>query len=334
MMIRSTKGVCQCHQIQSATAANNSARRTPRCRLGPASSPGWRLSLIGFGVNFYKHHIGDYDADTAHLSWLEDAAYSRLMRLYYRREAPIPADLGQACRLVRATSKQERDAVDLVLREFFALEADGWHNKRCDEEIAAAQAKAEKNRMVGKLGGRPEKKETMMVSKNNHDGFQKEPNDNPSQTPDSRLQTKSSASTAEPPPTPKPSQPSPAAERAPPGDFVQLAIELRKVGVACTASHPRVIEWGRQGVTVTMALEAVEVARMHKPGEAVSPNYLAPIIAEMLHPKPPPEPPWWNTPEATIAKGEALGIRAKPGEQMAEYRDRIREAAKGQRAAA
>jgi hypothetical protein len=146
--------------------------------------------------------------------------------------------------------------------------------------------------------------------------------------------TQSSASTAEPPPTPKPSPHSPTAERPPPGDFVGLAIELRKAGVACTASHPRVIEWAEKGVTVAMALEAVEVARMRKPGEPVSPNYLAPIIAEMLHPKPPPEPPWWNTPEATIAKGEALGIRAKPGEQMAEYRDRIREAAKGQRAAA
>lgn len=164
-------------------------------------------------MNFYKHHIGDYDADTAHLSWLEDAAYSRLMRLYYRREAPIPADLGQACRLVRATSKQEREAVDLVLREFFVLEADGWHNKRCDEEVAAAQAKAEKNRMVGKLGGRPHKSETTMVSENNHHGFQKEPNDNPSQTPDSRLQTPEKTKGAE-------------GARGKPQKFDPLAIDL------------------------------------------------------------------------------------------------------------
>lgn len=89
-------------------------------------------------MNFYKHHIGDYDADTAHLSWLEDAAYRRLMCLYYRREQPIPADIGQACRLVRAVSKQEREAVESVLREFFVLTDDGWRNKRCEEDLAAA----------------------------------------------------------------------------------------------------------------------------------------------------------------------------------------------------
>lgn len=86
-------------------------------------------------MNFYKHHIGDYDADTSHLSWVEDMAYTRLMRLYYRREQPIPGEIGQACRLVRAHSKQEQMAVENVLREFFTLESDGWHNKRCDEEI-------------------------------------------------------------------------------------------------------------------------------------------------------------------------------------------------------
>lgn len=145
-------------------------------------------------MNFYKHHIGDFDADTAHLSWMEDAAYRRLMCLYYRREAPIPSDVDQACRLVRATSKQERDAVRTVLAEFFTDEDDGWHNKRCDMEIEAAQAKAARNREVGKTGGRPRKPETQTVAKQepteNPDGFQNrtqtEPNQNPSQTPDSR----------------------------------------------------------------------------------------------------------------------------------------------------
>jgi uncharacterized protein YdaU (DUF1376 family) len=31
-------------------------------------------------VNYYKHHIGDYAEATAHLSFVEDAAYLRLMR--------------------------------------------------------------------------------------------------------------------------------------------------------------------------------------------------------------------------------------------------------------
>jgi uncharacterized protein YdaU (DUF1376 family) len=146
-------------------------------------------------VNFYKHHIGDYDADTSHLSWLEDMAYTRLMRLYYRRELPIPGEIHQACRLVRANSKQEKDAVESVLREFFNLEPDGWHNKRCDEEIAAAGKKAEANRTNGQGGGRPKKSETEKEPKNNPLGFDSvscgthyEPTKNLPQTPDSRLQ--------------------------------------------------------------------------------------------------------------------------------------------------
>ena len=88
-------------------------------------------------MNYYEHHLGDYDSATAHLSWLEDCAYRRMLCLYYRTEAPLPVDVKQVCRLVRASSKPERDAVQQVLTEFFKLSDDGWHNARCDEDIAA-----------------------------------------------------------------------------------------------------------------------------------------------------------------------------------------------------
>jgi len=141
-------------------------------------------------VNFYKHHIGDYDADTSHLSWLEDMAYTRLMRLYYRREQAIPADVAQACRLVRATSKQEREAVQTVLSEFFVLSDDGWHNKRCDEEIEQANGKAGANRKNGAKGGRPRKTETEEKPTGFILGSENVTQNNLSQTPDSRLKEK------------------------------------------------------------------------------------------------------------------------------------------------
>ena len=72
-------------------------------------------------MNYYEHHIRDYDAATAHLTWDQDMAYSRLLRWYYRKEQPIPADIAEACRQVRASSKPQRDAVEAVLREFFVL---------------------------------------------------------------------------------------------------------------------------------------------------------------------------------------------------------------------
>jgi uncharacterized protein YdaU (DUF1376 family) len=91
-------------------------------------------------MNYYEHHIGDYDANTSHLSWAEDMAYTRLIRWYYRKEKPIPVDLSEACRQIRAVSREQKAAVDAVLKEFFELRDDGWHQDRCDELITAYQA--------------------------------------------------------------------------------------------------------------------------------------------------------------------------------------------------
>jgi len=87
-------------------------------------------------MNYFEHHIGDYAEATAHLTFVEDAAYSRMIRKYYATEKPLPVDVKAVQRLVGARSKEERDAVATVLNEFFELAADGWHNHRCDTEIS------------------------------------------------------------------------------------------------------------------------------------------------------------------------------------------------------
>jgi uncharacterized protein YdaU (DUF1376 family) len=91
-------------------------------------------------LNYFELHLGDYEAATAHLTALEDGIYGRLIRLYYRTEKPLPADMKQVYRLARAQAKPERDAVDQVLADFFELRADGWHQDRCDAEIERYQA--------------------------------------------------------------------------------------------------------------------------------------------------------------------------------------------------
>lgn len=101
-------------------------------------------------VNFYKHHLGDYDAATAHLTWLEDMAYTRLMRLYYRRECGLPVDISECCRLVRASTRQQKEAVRKILTEFFSISNGAYHNTRCDEEIAQYQAQASTNRRIAR----------------------------------------------------------------------------------------------------------------------------------------------------------------------------------------
>jgi uncharacterized protein YdaU (DUF1376 family) len=86
-------------------------------------------------MNYYEHHIRDYDAATAHLTWDQDLAYTRLIRWYYRKEQPLPADVKEVCRLVRATTKSQKTAVTNVLTEFFILQTDGWHHEVCDAAI-------------------------------------------------------------------------------------------------------------------------------------------------------------------------------------------------------
>jgi uncharacterized protein YdaU (DUF1376 family) len=99
-------------------------------------------------VNFYKHHLGDYDSATSHLTWDEDMAYTRLMRVYYRDEKPLPVNLPKVCRLVRAQTRVQKAAVAMVLDEFFVKADDGWRNKRCDQEIEQAAQQAAVNRRI------------------------------------------------------------------------------------------------------------------------------------------------------------------------------------------
>lgn len=155
-------------------------------------------------MNFYKHHIGDYAAATSHLSILEDGVYSRLLRIYYRDEKPLPSDLRAVQRLACARSEDEREAVTLVLEEFFVQEEDGWHSKRCDEEIAKANVQAETNRRIAEerearkrarfvqsdKTNRGESSNEASTSDKDEASNESTTNRQPSQTPDSRLQTR------------------------------------------------------------------------------------------------------------------------------------------------
>lgn len=107
-------------------------------------------------MNYYERHLGDYAKDTGHLSMLEHGAYTLLLDRYYSKEEGIPA--GEAYRVARAHSKQERGAVDKVLGEFFVLSQGIWIKNRVQEEIAAAHVRIGAAQTNGKLGGRPRKK--------------------------------------------------------------------------------------------------------------------------------------------------------------------------------
>lgn len=93
-------------------------------------------------VHEYDHHIGDYTRDTVGLSMIEDGAYRRLMDQCYASELPLPAEKAEVYRMARATAPTERKAVDYVLRKYFVLLDDGWHQNRIDREIAEFHGKS------------------------------------------------------------------------------------------------------------------------------------------------------------------------------------------------
>ncbi|MNY08778.1 hypothetical protein D3C86_1416490 [compost metagenome] len=89
----------------------------------------------GLALNYFEHHIGDYDKNTAHLTACEDGIYHRMLRRYYDKERPLDSAVAEVQRVVRARTREEKNAVAAVLREFFRLEADGWHHDKCDEQL-------------------------------------------------------------------------------------------------------------------------------------------------------------------------------------------------------
>lgn len=108
-------------------------------------------------MHHYPFHASDYMMCTAHLSLEEDAAYRRVLDLYYTTESPIPNDNRAVSRRLRVSEV----LLASVLDEFFFLHENAWHNKRCDAEITAYQAMKERNASNGKLGGRPLKNERL-----------------------------------------------------------------------------------------------------------------------------------------------------------------------------
>lgn len=104
-------------------------------------------------MNYFERHLGDYARDAGHLSMLEHGAYTLLLDRYYTTEQGIPED--QAHRVCRARTRDEKEAVDTVLREFFTLNDGTWTNGRAEREITKMQAKVKAAQENGRRGGRP-----------------------------------------------------------------------------------------------------------------------------------------------------------------------------------
>lgn len=85
---------------------------------------------------------GDYLKDTTRLSLTDHGVYFKLMLAYYSEEQALPESLAELYVIAGAITSGDKAAVKKVAERYFPVADDGLrHSKRCDEQIATAQAR-------------------------------------------------------------------------------------------------------------------------------------------------------------------------------------------------
>lgn len=84
-------------------------------------------------MNYYRRDLTKHALMTKHLSLVELGAFERLWDEYMLSEAPIPA--GKVYAICRCSTKEQRVAVDAVLRDLFSLEGGAWRMDWAEETL-------------------------------------------------------------------------------------------------------------------------------------------------------------------------------------------------------
>lgn len=97
-------------------------------------------------MHWYKRNIGDYHKKAGRLSMLQHGAYTLLIDACYDREQFPTID--QAIDWCWASTKEEIEAVEFVLRKFFVPEDGVYVQKRMREEVEVYRENADKNKRI------------------------------------------------------------------------------------------------------------------------------------------------------------------------------------------
>lgn len=97
-------------------------------------------------MHYFKKNIGDYAKKTGRLSMLQHGSYTLLIDACYDREQ-FPT-LEQALEWTWASSKEEIEAVEFVLKRFFKLEDGLYVQHRIREEIDNYHQKSQVNKRI------------------------------------------------------------------------------------------------------------------------------------------------------------------------------------------
>jgi uncharacterized protein YdaU (DUF1376 family) len=293
-------------------------------------------------MNYYEHHIGDYAEATAHLTFIEDATYSRLIRKYYATEKPLPIEIKLVQRLINARSKEEKNAVVSVLNEFFTLADDGWRQDRCDHEIARFKDKQLKARRSAEgrwqsfLNDEPQPEiapNNVCVRNATAMRTQCSP-DTKHQSPVTNLHTPSKQNNGgEKEKTPQESIALSEEEKVFQGrieKYKSFAAMISKEGRAIAVDDYRIRDIVNLGVTEAEVAEAIAAAKETRM-KVSNPNpinagYVLAILKgarKKAESTSSDENAWWKSNEGIDTKGRELGMRAQGSESYDSFKTRI-----------
>jgi uncharacterized protein YdaU (DUF1376 family) len=117
-------------------------------------------------MNYYPHHIGDFNHATRHLNRIERSIYRDLIEHYYDTEQPLSLDIVLLCRKILAISLEEITAVEQVLQEFFTETEEGYINNRCQNTIDTYQNSIHNKSKAGKASAKARKANKQKGSSN------------------------------------------------------------------------------------------------------------------------------------------------------------------------
>jgi uncharacterized protein YdaU (DUF1376 family) len=288
-------------------------------------------------LNFYKHYIGDFQRDTGHLSLTERGAYLCLIHHYYATEKPLPNDLDALCRIAGAVSKVDRAAVKVAIG-FFEPVASGLMHARIEAELEKAGEISNTNRAIALA--REEKRRTEKAKRTEHEQSTKRAQSVPrteheqstNQTPDTKVNLKTIASSNDLTSGSPGEEPSAAARFA-------VAIrgweKARGKMTSLQASDPRVQAWGDAKVTdeqLALAYDwAVGDREANSDASPINAGFLDVFVAKVLKPaigtsavgKLPPPKPWFMSASGIEAKAHELGVAQAVGEIFPNFRGRV-----------
>ena len=102
-------------------------------------------------MNYYQHHIGDFNNATRHLNLIERALYRDLIEMYYDAETAIDGrDFSRLARKLLCRSDEEQQALRFILGEFFEEDDGLYKQRRCERELEHYHAQREQQSRAGK----------------------------------------------------------------------------------------------------------------------------------------------------------------------------------------